>query len=109
MKLTGEEQKAVDQFAATLRQRWGSQIVEIRLFGSKARGDAGPESDVDLLIVTARDDWKLKDQIGRVSTDILLAQGVYLSIKVVGHSLYQRLIALEAPFLKNVLREGAPV
>ena len=109
MKLTTEEQKAVEQFATTLRQRWGSRIVEIRLFGSKARGDAGPESDVDLLIVTERDDWQLKEQIGRVSTDILLAQGIYLSIKVVGKSLYQRLVALEAPFITNVLREGALV
>jgi predicted nucleotidyltransferase len=30
--------------------------AEVRLFGSRARGEAGPESDVDLLI-TAPDDW----------------------------------------------------
>jgi hypothetical protein len=29
---------------------------EVRLFGSRARGTAGPESDIDLLI-TAPDDW----------------------------------------------------
>lgn len=29
---------------------------EVRLFGSRARGSAGPESDIDLLI-TAPDDW----------------------------------------------------
>ena len=29
--------------------------AEVRLFGSRARGEAGPESDVDLLI-TAPDD-----------------------------------------------------
>ena len=106
MRLTGQEQKAVERFAATLRERWGSEILEIHLFGSKARGDAGPESDVDLLIVTERNDWKLKDEIGRVATKILLAEGIYLSIKVLGKAIYQRFVALEAPFIKNVLREG---
>ena len=109
MKLTDQEQRAVERFAATLRERWGREILEIHLFGSKARGDAGPESDVDLLIVTERDDWKLKDEIGRVATAILLSEGIYLSIKVLGKALYQRFVALEAPFIKNVLREGVSV
>jgi len=109
MKLTEQEQNAVERFAATLRERWRGEIVEIHLFGSKARGDAGPESDVDLLVVTERNDWKLKDEIGRVATKILLTEGIYLSIKVLGKSLYQRFVALEAPFIKNVLREGVSV
>ena len=109
MRLTEQEQRAVEHFATTVRERWGSEIIEIYLFGSKARGDAGPESDIDLLVVTERSDWKLKEQIGRVATDILLTEGIYLSIKVFGKTLCQRLVALEAPFVKNVLREGAPV
>ena len=109
MSLTDQEQQAVEHFATTLRERWGREILEIHLFGSKARGDAGPESDVDLLIVTERNDWKLKDEIGRVATKILLAEGIYLSIKVLGKALYQRLVALEAPFIKNILREGVSV
>lgn len=76
MKLTEQEQKAVEHFATALRERWTSEIVEIHLFGSKARGDAGLESDVDLLVVTERTDWKLKDEIGRVATKILLGVAV---------------------------------
>ena len=109
MRLTDQEQQAVEHFTATLRERWGREILEIHLFGSKARGDAGPESDVDLLIITERNDWKLKDEIGRVATKILLAEGIYLSIKVLGKILYQRLVTLEAPFIKNVLQEGVLV
>ena len=100
---------AVERFSATLRERWGNEILEIHLFGSKARGDARPESDVDLLVVTERNDWRLKDEIGRVATEVLLTEGIYLSIKVLGKSLYQRLVALEAPFIKNVLGEGIAV
>lgn len=31
-----------------IAKRWGA--CELRVFGSMARGDAGPESDVDLLV-----------------------------------------------------------
>jgi len=40
--------------AALIRQRIPG--AEVRLFGSRARGTAGPESDIDLLI-TAPDAW----------------------------------------------------
>ena len=58
--------------------------AEIRLFGSRAKGNAGPDSDIDLLI-TAPDSWlqthnrykvlaELHRQLGRsdVSLDLLL-------------------------------------
>jgi len=61
---------------------------EVRLFGSRARGTAGPDSDIDLLI-TAPDDWieghhgfhVLEDLWGQlaqadVSLDLLLHSAV---------------------------------
>jgi predicted nucleotidyltransferase len=45
------EQEAIDAFVIRLRQRYPDRISEILLFGSKARGDSGPESDIDILVV----------------------------------------------------------
>ncbi len=44
----------LQQMAAEIQQEIPG--AEVRLFGSHARGEAGPESDLDLLI-TANDGW----------------------------------------------------
>lgn len=41
----------LDQYVALLGQRFGSDLVSVVLFGSWARGEARPESDIDVLIV----------------------------------------------------------
>ncbi len=41
-----------------LKQLYGGRLMEVRLFGSWARRDAHPESDIDLLVVLDRvDSW----------------------------------------------------
>jgi predicted nucleotidyltransferase len=60
--------KSLDPFdvsAAPLSElcrRWG--VLELALFGSAARGEAGPESDVDVLVTFAPDaNWSLYDLV----------------------------------------------
>jgi len=51
--LPAHERAAIEEAAALLRQKF--PIKQIILFGSKARGDSDEESDIDLLLLTARD------------------------------------------------------
>jgi predicted nucleotidyltransferase len=55
--LTGLERDCIERYSALLRERLGERLVEIRLFGSAARGDMWAahwpmHSDIDLLVVT---------------------------------------------------------
>jgi hypothetical protein len=43
--------EVVSEFAQALRARLGDDLVAAALFGSRARGDARPESDWDLFVV----------------------------------------------------------
>ena len=47
------EQRAVSEFAERLRERFGDEVVSIRMYGSRARGDANPDSDIDLAVVVS--------------------------------------------------------
>jgi predicted nucleotidyltransferase len=42
---------AAERYAALLKEHLGDRLVSIVLFGSVARGEAGPNSDLDLLLV----------------------------------------------------------
>ncbi|SAI87045.1 hypothetical protein MBBA_0157 [Methanoculleus bourgensis] len=44
------------EFAAKAREACGDAIEEIILFGSVARGDDRPDSDIDILVITSRED-----------------------------------------------------
>jgi hypothetical protein len=48
----------------------------LRLFGSKARGDDKPDSDIDMLVIVASDDWHIRDKVYGVATDLLLQSDV---------------------------------
>ena len=47
----GAVSATLGRFAAALRERFGERLCEVVLFGSRARGDAHEDSDVDVLVV----------------------------------------------------------
>jgi predicted nucleotidyltransferase len=41
----------LNAYVAALERRLGTDLVSVVLFGSRARGDAGAESDIDVLVI----------------------------------------------------------
>ena len=56
--LTDQERKGLAHFLERLETECGDRVQRVVLFGSRARGDHDAESDVDLLVVTAREQDK---------------------------------------------------
>jgi predicted nucleotidyltransferase len=93
-------------FAARLRERFGDRVTWVRLYGSRARGDAHEDSDADVFAVVRDLTWREKNDAIDLGYDVSLARGVHVSPVVMSEADFTRLIELEAPFAKNVLQEG---
>ncbi len=103
------EKPIIEEFKRRIEQQFPGELVRLVLFGSKARGDATIESDVDLLVVIRSENWRLGDEIRGVGYALELEHGVVLSIQVMGERHYEELKARGSTFLTNVEREGLAV
>lgn len=80
--LRGHERAAVSECVDRLRQTLGEQLIGAWLFGSKARGDFAPDSDIDLLIVIPELDWSLWDEIRLTAARVSLEYDVLLNTHI---------------------------
>ncbi len=80
--------------------------MEIKLFGSAARGDLNENSDIDILIVLKYYDISLRKKLISIATDLTLVADRYLSVKVLESKQYQEFLHLATPFIRNVEQEG---
>ena len=84
------------------------QLEMMLLFGSWARGESRPDSDIDVLVVV-RGPFDYGDLIRRTSpivSALSLENDVVISRAFVSKERFER---EESPFLLNVRREGVPL
>ena len=100
--------RATGEFVRRLRRNLPANIVDLRLFGSEARGQASPESDIDVLVVVQPDDERvaLETRIVDIAFDVNLEFNVFISPSVVTPAILNHPVWRESPFIETVLREG---
>lgn len=81
------------------------QPERIYLFGSMARGDAGPDSDYDVLVVVA-DDAEPERLASRRGYEALVGTGYAADILVWRRSAFDVRLPLKASLPATVAREG---
>jgi predicted nucleotidyltransferase len=97
---------------AELRRRfeglYSTRLVEMRLFGSQARGDAEPGSDIDVLVVL-RGEVSACEEIARTIEDVAdvsLHHNEVVSCVFVSAEPCER---ERGPLLLHIRREGVPI
>jgi predicted nucleotidyltransferase len=111
MPSASNRQLAVEEFVSRIRQALSSNVVDVRLFGSEARGEATSESDIDVLVVVQpdMDRVQFEDRIIDIAFDVNLDFGLYISPRVVTPEILNDPVWRETPFIKNVARESIPL
>lgn len=104
-----KERAAVQEFCAAVREKLGSAVKEIKLFGSKVRGTDTPESDIDLFIVVSERTPEIEDTIIDLAFTADLKYDVYISPRVVAQSVLDHPVWKTTAFIRQVEREGVPL
>ena len=98
--------KSIAQLKKTLSNRFGKEI-ELYLFGSVARNEYGPESDIDILVlVPGKIDTKLEIEIVHLAYDIELKYDVVFGLVVNEKEFWESEKAAVMPFHQNLQREA---
>jgi predicted nucleotidyltransferase len=78
---TTRDNPILAKFRAALNEMYGERIERVVLYGSRARGDAKPDSDYDIAVFikdpgTFTDD---SERLAAITTDILVDTGAVIS------------------------------
>ena len=99
--------KAADEFARRVAAELGDAVDSVILYGSVARGEAGEESDIDLLVIAPERDAVMETVFG--IADELTERSRYSNLIeefCYGRDHFLELRSIGSPFIRNVLSEG---
>lgn len=103
--LSVRDKQALDAFVRALYAQHGPRVLCVTLFGSKARDDASPGSDLDLLVVLTDDDWRLRRAVCRLAARISLKHDVLLSVRAIARDQWAKLARYRFPLYKVIQAE----
>jgi predicted nucleotidyltransferase len=108
VKLTPIEINALKDVQKILTQKYSADLIVLKLFGSKARGDSQRYSDIDLLAVVEKDSWQASERMSDDIFDIIEKYNyeLLISLVVLDYDEFALEQKIGTCFYENIEREG---
>ena len=107
--LTEQDRQAVIEFVTLLKNQFASKLYGVILYGSKARGEATADSDIDLLVILDTRSRENRTRVNNAASDVSLTFDVLLLPHVFGWELWREMANDPFSFFREVFRDGWPV
>ena len=100
--------QVLDELRPRLRALYGPRLDRLILFGSHARGDAEPNSDIDVLVVLKDEGTRDSEREGKLDIicDLSLKYGTVVSCI---ETTSEKIDHSGMPFYRNVRQEGVAI
>jgi predicted nucleotidyltransferase len=105
--MSERDRQVLKTFAARVRRRFPK--AEVWAFGSRARGDAREESDLDICVVVEGLRHEDRQPIRRIGWEVGFEQDVLLCTTIYSKDEFERGPCSESPLVMNIRHEGIPV
>ena len=96
------------KFAQTIQLLLGSELYAIILYGSYARGDLRPDSDIDIIILVDMSDIELKsygEKLSYMTYDFNLDHDIDIKPIAKSEEIFNKWV-VNYPFYSNIHKEG---
>ncbi len=98
--------RAITEFRRLVEERFGARVHDVRLFGSYARGDWGPDSDADVLVVVDGLVRAEQTEIFGIAADLFLVHLVRISPFAVSREDYEHMVRGRLLITREIERDG---
>lgn len=99
--------KVIEKFKSLVSKK--VKLHEVKVFGSRARGEASPESDLDVLVVVEYLDHEIEKYISDCAWESGFPEDIVVMPIVISLDSLKNSPIRESVFIKNVYREGVTV
>ena|SRR3990170_6784787 len=105
--MQGKDLKVIERFKSLISQR--VKVHEIRVFGSRARGAATEESDLDVLVVVENLDHEIERYISDCAWEAGFPEDIVVMPVAISLDTLKNSPIRESVFIKNIYRESVTV
>lgn len=104
--LTAAERTALSQFLDGARELLGEDLLAVRLFGSRARGEGGEGSDLDVALIVTEEGRKRRREVHGITFDVVYRHGIEVEPLVITEEWMAEMARRELRLGEALEREG---
>ncbi len=100
--------KIIGELKSHLQRKFKTDISEIVLFGSRAKGKATTDSDYDILLILNKEayNWTYKNQLLDYAYDFQFSKDVFLDVHIISKDEIEHSMRGKQPIIQNAIKNG---
>ena len=109
VRLPLQKRRGLTYFSKEVKRQLKNDVLDIKLYGSYARGDATPRSDIDVLVILKKLSQKRENAIYDTTVTTLQKYDTLISLMLMDEKTYLREKSLPSLFVQFIEQEGIPL